>query len=94
MKHAPLKDSNINTFNNDSDEIDIGKLFRFVLIQSKLVILITVLGFMAALANNFLSTKQFSIQSLLQYESVNQIFSIQHLVSSHLLMVPTQIYQI
>lgn len=54
------------------DDIDFGKIFRFLLMQSKLIIGITVFGFIISLAIYIGTTKQYSIKSLLQYESVNQ----------------------
>lgn len=54
------------------DDIDFGKIFRFLLMQSKLIIGITVLGFIISLAIYVGTTKQYSIKSLLQYESINQ----------------------
>lgn len=67
-----MNDQNFNSYSQDNDQIDIGKIFRFILMQSKLILFITVFGFTISLLNNILSTKQYSIQSLLQYESVNQ----------------------
>ena len=56
----------------DSDEIDLGKMFRLLLMQSKLIILIVLAAFFVAYVNHSLSTKKYLIQSLLQYESFNQ----------------------
>jgi tyrosine-protein kinase Etk/Wzc len=56
----------------DSDEIDLGKMFRLLLMQSKLIILIVLAAFFVAYINHSLSTKKYLIQSLLQYESFNQ----------------------
>lgn len=56
----------------DKDEIDLGRILRFLLMQSKLIIFITVFGFAISFMNFSLSTKQYQIDSLLQYESINQ----------------------
>ena len=68
-----MKDQDFNSFNNnESNEIDLGKIVRFLLMQSKLILFITVSGFIISMAFHILSIKQFKIQSLLQYEAVNQ----------------------
>lgn len=56
----------------DNDEIDLGKIFRLLLMQSKLIILIVFAAFIISYINYSLSTKKYLIQSLLQYESFNQ----------------------
>ena len=56
----------------DNDEIDIGKIFRLLLMQSKFIILIVFVVFILAYVNYSFSTKKYLIQSLLQYESFNQ----------------------
>ena len=58
--------------NNESDDIDLGKIFRFLLMQSKLIIAIVLSVFILSAVNYYFSTKQYSITSLLQYEAVNQ----------------------
>lgn len=58
--------------NNESDDIDLGKIFRFLLMQSKLIIAIVLSVFIISAVNYYFSTKQYSITSLLQYEAVNQ----------------------
>jgi tyrosine-protein kinase Etk/Wzc len=72
MSYKPMKDQDFNSFSKESTEIDLVSIFRFILMQSKLIIAITVLGFLSALLFNILSTKQYKIQSLIQYEAVNQ----------------------
>ena len=42
----------------DSDEIDLGKMFRLLLMQSKLIILIVLAAFFVAYVNHSLSTKK------------------------------------
>jgi tyrosine-protein kinase Etk/Wzc len=56
----------------DNDEIDLGKIFRLLLMQSKLIILIVFAVFVISYVNYSLATKKYLIQSLLQYESFNQ----------------------
>tara|TARA_B100000963_G_scaffold276945_1_gene245270 strand:+ start:2506 stop:4632 length:2127 start_codon:yes stop_codon:yes gene_type:complete len=60
------------SLSNESDDIDIGKIFRFLLMQSKLIIAIVLTGFIISAVNYYFSTKQYLMKSLLQYESVNQ----------------------
>lgn len=67
-----MKNQDFNSFNDESDDIDLGKFFRLLLMQSKLIFAITAFGFAISLLSNILSTKQYSVKSLLQYESVNQ----------------------
>jgi tyrosine-protein kinase Etk/Wzc len=55
-----------------ADDIDVGKIFRFLLMQSKLIISIVLTVFILSAVNYYFSTKQYSMKSLLQYESVNQ----------------------
>jgi tyrosine-protein kinase Etk/Wzc len=57
---------------NDNDEIELGKIFRLLLMQSKLIILIVFVVFVISYIQYSLSTKKYLIQSLLQYESFNQ----------------------
>ncbi len=60
------------SLSNETDDIDIGKIFRFLLMQSKLIISIVLTVFILSAVNYYFSTKQYSMKSLLQYESVNQ----------------------
>lgn len=56
----------------DTDDIDLGKIFRYLLMQSKLIISIVVVVTFLAYLNYSFSTKQYLVKSLLQYESFNQ----------------------
>ena len=56
----------------NEDSIDIGRLFRLVLMQSKLIALTTLAVFFIAITLFFISTKQYKVTSLLQVESFNQ----------------------
>lgn len=58
--------------NNEAESIDLGKIFRFLLMQSKLIILIVFSAFLVSYFIYKTSIKQYNIQSLLQYESINQ----------------------
>lgn len=58
-------------YKND-DQIDFGKVFRFLLMQSKLIISLVLVVFLLAYLKYVYSTKQYKIQSLLEYESFNQ----------------------
>lgn len=66
-----MSDNFISSKEN-SDVIDLGKIFRYILMQSKLVLSIVFVFFCLAYANYSFSTKQYLIKSLLHYESVNQ----------------------
>ena len=63
---------NFYSSTRESEEIDLGKIFRFLLMQSKLIISTTVVIFAISFTNYYFSTKQYLIQSLLQYEAVDQ----------------------
>lgn len=63
---------NFYSSTKDNDDIDLGKIFRFLLMQSKLIISIVVVAFALSLLNYTFSTKNYMIQSLLQYEAFNQ----------------------
>lgn len=56
----------------ENEDIELGKIFRFLLMQSKLILSIVFIVFVIAAVNYFYSTKQYKIQSLLQYEAFNQ----------------------
>lgn len=58
--------------NTDSEKIDFGKIFRFLLMQSKLIVSIMLVAFVLSYVNHIFSTPKYKIQSLLQYESLNQ----------------------
>lgn len=57
---------------NESDNIDFGRIFRFILVQSKLILSIVFVVFILSYINYYFSTKKYQIESLLQYESFNQ----------------------
>ncbi len=63
---------NFLSSDNLNDGIDLGKIFRFLLMQSKLIISITFVAFALSYAYYSFATKKYLIQSLLQYESLNQ----------------------
>ena len=54
------------------DSVDLGKIFRFLMMQSKLIISIVFVFFSLALLNYITSPKNYSIKSLLQYEAFDQ----------------------
>lgn len=56
----------------ENEEINLGTIFRFLLMQSKLIISIVLIVFLVSYANYKFSTKFYKIESLLQYESFNQ----------------------
>ncbi len=55
-----------------SNDIDLGKIFRFLLMQSKLIIAIVLTTFALSLAYYTQATKLYSIKSLIQYEAFDQ----------------------
>jgi len=57
---------------NDNGEIELGKIFRLLLMQSKLIILIVFVVFVISYIQYSLSPKKYLIESLLQYETLNQ----------------------
>ena len=67
-----MTQENFLSSNMESDEIDLGKIFRFLLMQSKLILSISIVVFILAFANYYFSTKKYQIQSLLQYEAFDQ----------------------
>ena len=54
-----------NSFSPD-DSLDIGQIFRILMMQSKLIILISFLGFSLGIYNHLTTDKTFRITSLLQ----------------------------
>lgn len=56
----------------ESDNLDFGKIFRFLLMQSKLIISIVLVVFVLTYIQYSFATKRYLIESLLQYESFNQ----------------------
>ena len=68
-----MNQKNFNTFQNQIDDrIDLAKLFRSLLMQSKIIIAITLIVLILAIINFITSTRQYEISSLLQVESFNQ----------------------
>jgi tyrosine-protein kinase Etk/Wzc len=57
---------------DDNSNFDLGKIFRLLLMQSKLILLIVFVVFVISYINYSLSTKKYLIQSLLQYENFDQ----------------------
>ena len=55
-----------------NDELDFGKIIRFLLMQSKLIISIVLVVFCLAILNFIFSTKQYEIKSLIKYEAFDQ----------------------
>ena len=68
--------------NSDSmKDIELGKLLRFVLMQSKLILLIVFTVFALTVANYLLSPKIYNIKSLLQVESTQpQVFDTSNII--------------
>tara|TARA_Y200000002_G_scaffold377651_2_gene383628 strand:- start:765 stop:2900 length:2136 start_codon:yes stop_codon:yes gene_type:complete len=60
--------------NLESNEINIGRFIRLILLQSKLIFSITLVGAVLGLTLFFASTKTYKISSLLQVYSPNQSF--------------------
>lgn len=59
-------------FNNNTNQIEIGRLIRYVLMQSKLVASFVFIIFLISTAYYINATKLYKISSLLQVESSNQ----------------------
>ena len=57
------------------DEITIGRYFRLILLQSKMIVAITMMGFIVGIALYLTSTKIYKISSLLQVHSPQQSFN-------------------
>lgn len=58
--------------NKEADEVDVGKVFRLLMMQSKLIIFIIFGGFLLSFLNYSFSTKTYLIQSLIQYETFDK----------------------
>ena len=58
--------------NKEADEVDVGKVFRLLLMQSKLIIFIVFGGFLLSFLSYSFSTKTYLIQSLIQYETFDK----------------------
>ena len=54
------------------NDIDLGKIFRFLMMQSKLIISIVFIAFALSLIYYITSPKNYSIKSLLQFEAFDQ----------------------
>lgn len=68
-----MTQKDFNTFQNQIDDrIDLAKLLRSLLMQSKMIIAITFIVLILAIINFMTSTRQYQISSLLQVESFNQ----------------------
>ena len=69
-----VDDTNKNFLSSEinDDEIDFGKLFRFLMMQSKLIISIVFVAFVLSFLYYISSAKNYSIKSLLQYEAFDQ----------------------
>lgn len=71
MINKTTSDSFLNS-DVENDNVDFGKIFRFLLMQSKLIISIVLAGFIISITIYSFSTKQYEVKSLLQYEAFNQ----------------------
>ena len=67
-----LKTEDFYTSGREVDEVDLGKIFRFLLMQSKLIIIIVLVVFVLSFLNFTFATKKYEIKSLLQYEAFDQ----------------------
>ena len=67
-------DQEINKNSKISDEINFGRYFRLILLQSKMIIYLTLLGSIVGLAYYFISPKTYLVSSLLQVQSPQQSF--------------------
>ena len=56
----------------DDNDFDLGKIFRFLMMQSKLIISIVFVVFSISLLQYISAPKNYSIKSLLQYEAFDQ----------------------
>ncbi len=65
-------ESFLSSSSKQNDEIEIGKLIRFLLMQSKLIFLIVGTAFILSFVLYSQSTKLYNIKSLVQYEAFNQ----------------------
>ncbi len=64
-----------NSYNpQESNEINLGRYFRLILLQSKMIIAITLTGFILGLTLYLTSTKTYLVSSLLQVQSPQQSF--------------------
>ena len=56
----------------DENDVDLGKIFRFLMMQSKLIISIVLFAFSVSFIFYITETKNYSIKSLLQYEAFDK----------------------
>ena len=56
----------------NDDEIDLGKIFRYLMMQSKLIIAIMIAAFGISFLQYITAEKNYSIKSLLQFEAFDQ----------------------
>ena len=63
--------NNYTNNTSNADEIDFGRTFRSILLQSKLVLIITVLGLILGISYFMFSTKNYKISSMLQVYTNN-----------------------
>ncbi len=63
---------NFLSSNIQNDEIDLGQIFRFTMMQSKLIIGIVLTVFILSIINYYYSVKKYEIKSLVQYEAFDQ----------------------
>ena len=61
-----MQDNESKYIDNDESEIDLGKLLRSLLLQSKIVIGITLIGLILSVYTYSTATKQYKISSMLQ----------------------------
>ena len=67
-------DQEINRNPEISDDINFGRYFRLILLQSKMIIAITLAGFILGLTFYLTTTKTYQVSSLLQVQSPKQSF--------------------
>lgn len=68
-----MSKQDFNTFQQTSnDEVDLVKYAGYILMQSKMIIIVTFIAFALSVANYFASTKIYKITSLLEVQSFNQ----------------------
>ena len=63
FKKKKVNEENLNT-SGKYDEINFGRYLRLFLLQSKLILIITLTGLVVGLANYFTSTKTYQISRL------------------------------
>lgn len=67
-----LASENFLSSDTSSNDIDLGKIFRFLLMQSKLIIFLVLAAFILSFAYYSQATKLYNIKSLIQYEAFDQ----------------------